>query len=152
MNVSWHSQTTVESSSGIPLGLWSWARWGLLALVTASGSGCANPLNPEAGLAAPRDPGTILVLVREESGGAVQSVQVFVEIPNAVGVLFKIGQTTGADGRVEFKGVPAGRRRVELFPPVALTATNLIRDVDVVEGRTIKVEYVLIHSERSPLA
>lgn len=99
----------------------------------------------ESGFEAPRDPGTVLVRVRDEQAAPVRGANVSVQMPNASGGLFEVGTTTRADGSSTISGVPAGSRRVTVAPPAGYAAGSdpLVRIVNVVKGETVQVEFVL---------
>jgi len=130
---------TVPRNSGV---MYSLVGSSLLLFALAA-AGC-NLLNPEAGMPAPRDPGSIVVLVRDQAATRLSDVRVSVEMPNAVGGVFRVAHSTGADGQAQFRGVPAGRRRVEVVPPAGFGGDGLSQDVDVTKARTTDVEFVLI--------
>jgi hypothetical protein len=99
----------------------------------------------ESGFQAPRDPGTVLVRVRDEQAVPVRGAAVSVQMPNASGGLFEVGTTTRADGSSTIFGVPAGPRRVTVTPPAGYAAGSdpLARIVSVVKDETVRVEFVL---------
>jgi hypothetical protein len=99
----------------------------------------------ESGLQAPRDPGTVLVRVRDEQAAPVSGAGVSVQMPNTSGGLFEVGTTTRADGSSTISAVPAGPRRVSVTPPAGYAAGSdpLVQIVNVVKGETVRVEFVL---------
>lgn len=113
----------------------SWAA-ALALLCTACGEG---------GMAAPRDPGTIRVAVRDEQAAPVAQANVRVEMPNDRGGVFELGVSTRPDGVATISGVPAGSRRVTVTPPAGYSpgADPLTRMVVVVKGQTVAVGFVL---------
>ena len=92
-------------------------RWIFVALAVIASARCSNPLNGEGGLSVPKDPGTLVVRVRDQAAAPVQNVHVSVEMPNDVGSFFMVGASTQANGNMTFYYVPAGRRRVEVTLP-----------------------------------
>ena len=99
----------------------------------------------EAGLSAPRDPGTVRVSVRDELSAPVPGAGVRVEMPNNSGGVFEVGVSTRADGSATVSGVPAGSRRVTVTPPAGYSPGTEppVRLVDVVKGQTVQVSFVL---------
>lgn len=112
----------------------------VVALVACAGcDGCGN-YGPET---IPKDPGTVVVTVVDQSGAGMRDVWVYVhDIPNSVGSTFSRGRATNAAGIAEIIGVPAGRRRVEVKPPLGYRALE-IAAVDVVKGQTVSVAFRL---------
>lgn len=109
-------------------------------------AGCANPLNPESGLALPKDPGTVIVGVSDAAGAPLSGVRVQVhDIPNNVGSFYSVGVTTDATGSRSIHGIPAGIRRVEVTPPAGFTAgpDGATRSVEVVKDRSVTVAFTL---------
>jgi hypothetical protein len=120
-------------------------RWVALAVVLVS-VGCSSLLGSEAGLSVPRDPGTIVVSVRDSGGNPIANVEVQVhDIPNSVGTTFSIGQWTDGNGVAELTYIPAGTRRVEVKPPPGFRAAadSLIQSIDVIKDRSVTVGFVL---------
>ena len=114
-----------------------------IALLSA---GCSSLLGSEAGLSVPKDPGTVVVTVRDSGGHPIADVEVQVhDIPNSVGSTYSIGQWTNRDGVVELTYIPAGPRRVEVKPPPGFRAAadSLITPVDVIKGASVSVCFVL---------
>lgn len=110
-------------------------------------AGCANPLNPEAGLPVPKDPGTVVARLSEQDGAPVRDVYVQVhDIPNAVGSVYSVGQWTDANGVTTIHAIPAGRRRVEVTPPAGFTAgpDGVVTEVDVVKDAPVTVFFGLV--------
>jgi hypothetical protein len=117
-----------------------------LALCTA---GCSTLLGSEAGLPAPKDPGTIIVSVQDQTGRAIEQVNVQVhDIANSVGSTFSIGQRTDRRGLAEFTFIPAGRCRVQVTPPGGYSAgaDEAIKPVDVTKDQTVRVAFVLVRN------
>jgi hypothetical protein len=109
----------------------------VLALLLMLGSvGCGNLLAPD-GRWVPRDPGTLVVQVRDQGGDPIGGARVSVEFPNDVGSTFFVSQETNSTGAMTMTDVPAGNRRVLVDAPAGLRAdvTQLARDVVVVEAR-----------------
>lgn len=109
-------------------------------------AGCSGLLNPEAGLALPKDPGTVVVEVHDQLGAPVGDVIVHIsDIPNSVGSTYDVGQWTNASGATTFSGIPAGRRRVEVTPPAGFRAVtdDVIKQIDVVKDTSVAVFFVL---------
>jgi hypothetical protein len=108
--------------------------------------GCSSLLGSEAGLPVPKDPGTIVVSVRDSGGRPIADVEVQVhDIPNSVGSTYSIGQRTNRDGAVEMTYIPAGPRRVEVKPPPGFRAgpDSSITQVDVIKDASVSVTFVL---------
>jgi hypothetical protein len=115
-----------------------------VVLLTVMSMGCLEFMNAEGGFAAPVDPGTVLIRVRDQAGKPVAGVQATVEVPNDRGGLFKIGRLTGNDGSARIPSVPAGERRVEIAQPAGFADGERSRDVVVVKGRTTTVDFTLV--------
>lgn len=114
-----------------------------VALLSA---GCSNVLGSEAGLQVPQNPGTVVVSVREAAGAPIEDVNVQVhDLPNSVGSTYSIGEWTNGHGVVTISDVPAGRRRVEVTLPIGFRAgpDELVKPVDVLEGKAVTVAFVL---------
>ena len=99
----------------------------------------------------PRDPGTVVARVADQSGGPMGDVWVYVhDIPNSVGSTFSRGRATNAAGVAEIIGIPSGRRRVEIKPPNGYAALEIVT-IDVVKGQSVDVAFVLARQlPRSP--
>ena len=120
-------------------------RWVTLLVVLAS-AGCSSLLGSEAGLSVPKDPGTIVVSVRDSSGNPIANVEVQVhDIPNSVGSTFSVSQRTDGRGMAEVTYIPAGRRRVEVKPPPGFRAAgdSLIQSIDVIKDSSVSLAFVL---------
>ena len=108
-------------------------------LVCAGCDGCGN-YGPET---IPKDPGTVLAVVVDQSGAALRDVWVYVhDIPNSVGGTFSRGRATNAAGAAELVGIPAGARRVEVKPPFGYAAVEIVT-VDVIKSRSVTVPFRL---------
>jgi hypothetical protein len=120
----------------------------LLALMLLAAAGCGSPLNPEAGMALPKDPGGLVVRIHDQDSAPVQGVWVYVEMPNNVGSTFQEGTPTRADGTATFYAVPAGTRRVDVTLPAGYSAgpDGLTRPVDVQKGRTVTIQFGLVRN------
>ena len=121
-------------------------RWVAFAVVTLLSAGCSSLLGSEAGLPAPKDPGTIVVSVRDSGGTPISNVEVQVhDIPNSVGTTFSLSQRTDRSGVVEVTYIPAGPRRVEVKPPPGFrsAADSLIQSIDVIKDSAVSVAFVL---------
>ena len=112
----------------------------VVALVVCAGcDGCAN-YGPGS---IPKDPGTVVGIVVDQSGVALRDVWVYVhDIPNSTGGTFSRGRATDAAGAAEFIGIPAGPRRVEVKPPGGYAAVE-IATVDVIKGQSVSVPFRL---------
>jgi hypothetical protein len=120
-------------------------RWVAFAVALLSG-GCSTLLGSEAGLPAPKDPGTIVVSVRDSGGNPIANVEVQVhDVPNTVGSTFSIGLWTDGRGVAELTDIPAGPRRVEVKPSSGFraAAASLIQSIDVIKGSSVSVAFVL---------
>jgi hypothetical protein len=109
--------------------------------------GCGlNPLDPEAGMSVPKDPGTLVVRVEDQASLPVQDVYVSVVEPNSIGSLFNTAAWTTASGTITFYGVPAGSRRVAIAPPTGFSvdAASSVRQVDVVRGALVTVDFNVV--------
>ena len=111
-----------------------------VALVVCAGcDGCGN-YGPGS---IPKDPGTVVATVVDESGAALRDVWVYVhDIPNSVGSTFSRGRATDAAGNATLIGIPAGPRRVEVKPPGGYTAVEIV-SVDVIKGQSVSVPFRL---------
>ena len=108
--------------------------------------GCSSLLGSEAGLPVPKDPGTIVVSVRDAGGGPIDGVEVQVhDIPNSVGTTYTVGQWTDRNGVARISDIPAGLRRVEMKLPAGFRVFGdpLIKPVDVIRGASVSVIFVL---------
>src|SRR5262245_34811565 len=102
--------------------------------------------NPEAGLPVPKDPGTVVVSVRDAAGAPVGAVMTHVhDIPNSVGSTYSVGQSTDRNGNVRFDAIPAGPRVVEVTPPAGFTAVSPAprQDVVVLKDQIVTVAFVI---------
>jgi hypothetical protein len=119
----------------------------LVLAITVVCAGCANPLNPEAGMAVPKDSGTVVARLSDQDGAPLRDVLVLVrDIPNALGSFYSVGQGTDAKGVMTIHGIPAGRRRVEVTLPAGYTAgpDGVVKEVDVVKGASVTVFFRLV--------
>ena len=117
-----------------------------IALLSA---GCSGLLGSEAGFSVPKDPGTLVVSVRDQASHPIGDVNVQVhDIPNNVGSTYSVGQRTNGNGVVVVSFIPAGRRRVEVTPLPGLRAetNDLIKVVDVVKDTSVAVAFVLVRN------
>ena len=111
----------------------------LLLLACAGCDGCEN-YGPET---IPKDPGTVVARVTDQSGAPISGVWVYVhDIPNSVGGTFSRGRATDASGVAAIIGIPAGRLRVEVKPPNGYAAPEILT-VDVVKGQSSSVVFAL---------
>ena len=117
----------------------------VVALLVFAAVGCTNLLGPD-GSYLPKDPGTLVVRVRDQSGAPVPGTGVAVEMPNSVGSFFTESSQTDSRGTHTFYYVPAGSRRVEVAPPSGFgaSAAALIQKVDVVKGESTTADFVLV--------
>jgi len=112
----------------------------LMLLACAGCDGCGT-YGPDT---IPKDPGTVVVRITDQSGAPIGSVWVYVhDIPNSVGSTFSRGRATNAAGVAEITSIPAGRRRVEVKPPNGYAVQEIVT-VDVVKGESITVPFVLV--------
>jgi hypothetical protein len=121
----------------------------IAAAIALAAAGCANPLNPEAGSAVPKDPGTVIARVSDQDGAPLRNVKVQVhDIPNAVGTVYSVGQWTDANGVTSIRSIPAGHRRVEVTPPAGFEAgqAGAVKEVDVVKDASITVTFILVRT------
>jgi hypothetical protein len=119
----------------------------LAVVVAVAEAGCANPLNPEAGLPVPKDPGTVIARVSDQDGAPMRDVTVMVrDIPNEVGTFYSVGHGTDASGVMIIHNIPAGHRRVEVMPPTGFAAApdGAVKEVDVVKDATVTVVFGLV--------
>ena len=111
----------------------------LMLLACAGCDGCER-YGPDT---IPKDPGTVVAHVADQSGATMRNVWVYVhDIPNSVGSTFGRGRATNAAGVAEIIGIPAGRHRVEVKPPNGYAVLEIVT-VDVVKGQSVKVAFVL---------
>ena len=114
----------------------------VVAAAVVASAGCVNLIGPSDD--SRKDPGTLIVRVRDQSGAAVQNAWVYVELPNNVGSFFKEGTPTRADGTATFYYVPAGRRPVEIKVPAGYEPDGEVKhDVDVVKGQSVTTQFTL---------
>lgn len=113
----------------------------LLGLALLSTAACVNPLGPAN--ANRKDPGTVIVQVRETGGAAVPNAWVYIELPNSVGSTFWEGTPTRSDGTVTHRYIPAGRRMLEVKPPAGFLADTPKQEIDVVKDRTVTAQFTL---------
>jgi hypothetical protein len=108
-------------------------------------SALTTACNPEFGMAAPKNPGTIVATVLNDAGVPLPDVLVEVEVPNAVGGIFRIGTRTTPSGVATLGGVPEGTRPVSVTPPAgyAIDAAQRVQMADVRRNRTVSVTFVL---------
>lgn len=114
----------------------------LLVLALFVTSGCFNPFEPRV----PdnrRDPGTVIVQVRDTVGAPVPGVWVYIELPNSVGSTFWEGTATNNDGRVTHRYIPAGRRMLEVKPPAGFAADVPKQEIEVVKDQTTNASFTL---------
>ena len=115
---------------------------GALVLTLLSGSACENPFQP--GLPDNRrDPGTVVVTVRDTAGNPVRDAWVYIELPNSVGSTFWEGSPTKSDGTVTHRYIPQGRRTLEVKPPAAFTSDSPRQEIDVVKDRTTHAQFTV---------
>ena len=112
----------------------------VVALVVCVGcDGCGN-FGPGT---IPKDPGTVVAVVVDQSGAALRDVMVYVhDIPNSIGSTYSVGRATNAAGAAELHGVPAGLRRVEVKPPAGYAPVEIV-PVDVIKGQSVSVPFRL---------
>lgn len=124
----------------------------LLTLALVTSTGCSAFVGPD-GTWLPKDPGTIVVRVRDDAGAPVAGALVGVEMPNGVGSTFVESRQTDARGSQRFEDVPAGLRRVSVAAPSGLrvVATPLVQDVEVVKGATVTADFVLDRVRGGPI-
>jgi hypothetical protein len=117
-----------------------------LALMLLMAAGCVSPLNPEAGMPLPRDPGDLVVHIQDQDGRPIEGVWIYVEMPNNIGSTFQEGTPTRADGNATFYAVPAGTRRVDVKLPAGFSAgaDGVTRQVDVLKGRTVTIQFGVV--------
>jgi hypothetical protein len=123
--------------------LHDWRPLTLLLAFVVSLLGCGLPTSPDA----PKDPGTVTVVVHDNVGMPVANVHVEITEPNNVGSFFRVGADTDAAGMRTFQGVPAGQRPVEITPPSGYVAgtDGLIQNANVIKNKTTTVSFTLIH-------
>ena len=94
----------------------------------------------------PKDPGTVVARVTDESGAPLAGVWVYVhDIPNSVRTTFTIGVATNASGTATIDVIPAGHRRVEVKPPQGYLVPDMV-PVDVAGRQTVTVTFTLKRS------
>ena len=112
----------------------------VFALLTASA--CENFWQP--GLPDNRrDPGTVVVTVRDTAGKPVANAWVYIELPNSVGSTFWEGSPTKSDGTVTHRYIPQGRRMLEVKAPAGYTADTPKQEIDVVRDKTTNAQFTL---------
>jgi hypothetical protein len=113
---------------------------GVVALVVCAGCDGCGRYGPDT---VPKDPGTVVAIVVDQSGAGLRDVWVYVhDIPNSVGSTFSRGRATDAAGAAEIIAIPAGRRRVEVKAPAGYAAPDIVA-VDVVKGQSVSVAFRL---------
>lgn len=91
----------------------------------------------------PKDPGTVVAIVTDESGAAMRDVWVYVhDIPNHVGTTYTVGVPTNGSGVAKIDAIPAGQRRVDVKPPAGYAAPDAV-SVDVVKSAAVTVRFRL---------
>lgn len=122
----------------------------LLLSVCVLAATCSNPINPEAGLPLPKDPGTLTVRVFDDGAQPVANARVSVTQPNNIGGVFTVSGFTDAAGVRTFLGVPAGQRPVTVEPPSGYGPTDagLVQNTEVIKGRTTIVTFTLVQLPR----
>ena len=116
-------------------------RHALLAVTLLAAAGCENFIGPANNNR--KDPGTVIVQVRDTAGAPVTNVWVYIELPNSVGSTFWEGTPTSSDGQVTHRYIPAGRRMLEVKPPAGFTADAPKHEVDVVKDKTVTTQFTL---------
>ena len=119
----------------------------LLAAAILATTACFNPIAPPDNR---RDPGTVIVHVRDTNGAAIVGVWVYIELPNSVGSTFWEGTPTSQDGSVTHRVIPAGRRMLEVKPLVGFVADTLRQEIDVVKDRTTNAQFTLRRIQEAP--
>ena len=101
----------------------------------------------------PKDPGTVIATVTDESGAPLARVWVYVhDIPNAVGSTYTVGVPTNAFGTSRIDVIPAGPRRIDVKPPPGYAAPKAVT-VEVVKGVAVSVAFALTReSSTEPLS
>ena len=115
-----------------------------LSLLVIGTVACAGNPFTEAGLPAPKDPGTVVVRVSDQADVAVANVEVTVnDIPNAVGSFYSKSGRTGAGGTVTIDSIDAGTRRVSMTVPTGFRADpeGSERVVTVIKDRSVLVTF-----------
>ena len=111
----------------------------LLLLACAGCDGCER-YGPDT---IPKDPGTVVARVADDSGAPMGDVWVYVhDIPNSVGSTFSRGRATNAAGVAEIIGIPSGHHRVDVKPPNGYAVREIVT-VDVVKGQSVNIAFVL---------
>jgi hypothetical protein len=90
-----------------------------------------------------KDPGTVIVHVRDTSGAAVAGAWVYIELPNSIGSTFWEGTATNGQGNVTHRVIPAGRRMLEVKPPASFAADEPRQEVEVIKDRTVTAQFTL---------
>ena len=102
----------------------------------------------EAGLAAPKDPGTVHARVVDQTGAPVANVPFSVESPNSTGSVFWETMNSRSDGTITMSYVSAGTHRTWVTPPTGYTAIpdSLTKYLSVSKGQTTEVMFTLTKS------
>lgn len=112
-----------------------------IAVIIAA-TACENPFQP--GLPDNRrDPGTVVVSVRDTAGNPVVDAWVYIELPNSIGSTFWEGTATKSDGTVTHRYIPAGRRTLEVKPPAGYATDVPKQEIDVIKDRTTTAQFTL---------
>ena len=112
----------------------------LFAAAVLATTACFNPIAPPDNR---RDPGTVVVHVRDTDGAPISGVWVYIELPNSIGSTFWEGSPTRADGSVTHRVIPQGRRMLEVRPPAGYVADFPKQEIDVVKDRTTNAQFTL---------
>ena len=110
-----------------------------LAVSLLAIAGCESLLGPPNR----KDPGTVIVHVRDIDGAPIVNVWVYIELPNSVGSTFWEGSPTRPDGSVTHRVIPAGRRMLEVRPPAGYVADAPRQEIEVVKDKTTNAQFTL---------
>ena len=116
-------------------------RRALVSAAIIATTGCYNPLAPVPENR--RDPGTVVVHVRDTGGAPIAGVWVYIELPNSIGSTFWEGTPTNGDGRVTHRVIPQGRRMLEVRPPAGFVSDAPRQEVNVVKDQTTHAQLIL---------
>jgi hypothetical protein len=114
----------------------------LVLAITVVCAGCANPLNPETGMAAPKDQGRWL-RGWSDQGAPLRDVRVQVhDIPNAPGFMASVkGPTPGCH---DFQDSRRAARRSDAAGRLRAGPDGVVKAVDVVKDASVTVFFRLV--------
>ncbi|HTK78771.1 MAG TPA: carboxypeptidase-like regulatory domain-containing protein [Gemmataceae bacterium] len=119
--------------------LWLPAMVGVIALASCnSAEGGPDTL--------PKNPGTVVVVVRDTAGSPVPNVRIEITEPSNIGGFFGVAAWTDTNGKRSFPGIPAGERPVAITLPAGYGAgpEGLTQTVTVRTILSVTVTFTLV--------